>query len=201
LIASRLMIALLLGLAPIMIFLSLFEVTKDYFARWLSALISFAIYPIIIAGVFATIIGVSNSLIDRLANADAIGTIGAVVPFFMMVFMAKGFILATPFLVRAISGNIVMPALSGGLGGAYEFGRAASGSRQAHRRMQVGTASGAEVLAIRGRQMFGLSDPTRPAALPVNQSASSLPNPRPPAEGAGAKVQRMADRAQRLRGK
>lgn len=201
LIASRLMIALLLGLAPIMIFLSLFEVTKDYFARWLSALISFAIYPIVIAGVFATIIGVSKSLISRLADADAIETIGAVVPFFMMVFMAKGFILATPFLVRAISGNIVMPALSGGLGGAYEFGRAAGGSRQAYGRMRVGTASGAEVLAIRGRQMFGFSDPTRPTSLPVNRSAAGQPNPRPPAEGAGAKVQRMADRAQRLRGK
>ena len=43
-VASRLMIALLIGIAPVMIFLTLFEVTKDYFARWLSALISFAMY-------------------------------------------------------------------------------------------------------------------------------------------------------------
>lgn len=56
-VASRLMIALLIGIAPIMIFLTLFEVTKDYFARWLSALISFAMYPIVVAGVFATITG------------------------------------------------------------------------------------------------------------------------------------------------
>ncbi|WP_430450372.1 type IV secretion system protein [Rhodophyticola sp.] len=47
LVASRLMIALLIGIAPVMIFLTLFEVTKDYFARWLSALISFALYPIV----------------------------------------------------------------------------------------------------------------------------------------------------------
>lgn len=199
LIAARLMIALLIGLAPIMIFLTLFEVTKDYFARWLSALISFAIYPVIIAGVFATIIGVSNSLIARLATADAIGTIGAVVPFFMMVFMAKGFILATPFLVRAISGNIVMPALSSGLGGAYAFGRAAAGSSQAYGRMRVGTASGAEVIAIKGRQMLGYGDPTRGTGYPANQSAAAPPNPTPPGEGAGAKIQRMQDRANRLR--
>jgi type IV secretion system protein VirB6 len=197
LIAARLMIALLIGLAPIMIFLTLFEVTKDYFARWLSALISFAIYPIIIAGVFATIIGVSRSLIGRLADADAIGTIGAVVPFFMMVFMAKGFILATPFLVRAISGNIVMPALSSGLGGAYAFGRAASGSQQAYGRMRVGTASGAEVVALKGRQLLGYGDPTRSTGLPANQSVSAAPPQ--PAEGAGAKIQRMQDRAIRLR--
>ena len=195
LISARLMIALLIGLAPIMIFLTLFEVTKDYFARWLSALISFAIYPIIIAGVFATIIGVSNSLIARITTADAIGTIGAVVPFFMMVFMAKGFIIATPFLVRAISGNIVMPALSSGLGGAYDLGRGFAGSQQALARRSYGTASYPELIGLRGRavasQMFG------GRAAPARQD--SAPNPTPPAEGAGAKVQRMQDRANRLR--
>jgi type IV secretion system protein VirB6 len=195
LIAARLMIALLIGLAPIMIFLTLFEVTKDYFARWLSALISFAIYPVIIAGIFATIIGVSNSLIGRLTTADAIGTIGAVVPFFMMVFMAKGFILATPFLVRAISGNIVMPALSSGLGGDYDFGRGVAGSGQALARQRMGTASYPELIGLRGRamasQMF-----SRPA--PASET-STAPNPTPPGEGAGAKIQRMQDRANRLR--
>lgn len=201
LVAARLMIALLLGLAPIMIFLTLFDATKDYFARWLSSLISFSIYPIIIAGVFATIIGVSNSLIGSLVDADAIGTIGAVLPFFMLVFMAKGFILATPFLVRALSGNIVMPALSGGLGGAYAFGRAASGSQQAYARMRVGTASGGEYIAIRGRQVLGFNDPTRSTSLPANQSAGGHYNPSPPSTGAGAgaKIQRMQDRANRLR--
>ena len=44
-----------------------------------------------------------------------------------MVLMAKGFIVATPFIVRAISGNIMMPALSGGVGGSYGFMRAAMG--------------------------------------------------------------------------
>jgi len=68
LMASRLMIALLIGVAPVMIFLTLFEVTKDYFARWLSALVSFALYPIVIAGVFATITGVSSALIGELGD-------------------------------------------------------------------------------------------------------------------------------------
>ena len=38
-----------------------------------------------------------------------------------MVLMAKGFIVATPFIVRAISGNIMMPALSGGVGGIVRY--------------------------------------------------------------------------------
>jgi len=104
LVASRLMIALLIGIAPVMIFLTLFEVTKDYFARWLSALVSFALYPIVVAGVFATITGVSSALIGELGDPEGASNIGALIPFFMMVLMAKGFIIATPFIVRAISG-------------------------------------------------------------------------------------------------
>ena len=142
-----------------MIFLTLFEVTKDYFARWLSALISFAIYPIVVAGVFATITGVSRALLGELGDPEGASNIGALIPFFMMVLMAKGFIIATPFIVRAISGNIVMPALTSGMGGAYAFGRAVGGSTQTYNRMSVGPASGAEMVAIRGRQMLGLQPP------------------------------------------
>jgi type IV secretion system protein VirB6 len=106
------MIALLIGIAPVMIFLTLFEITKDYFAHWLSTLISFAIYPIVIAGVFATITGVASALIGELDDPEGASNIGALLPFFMMVLMAKGLIIATPFIVRAISGNIMMPAAS-----------------------------------------------------------------------------------------
>ncbi len=122
-VASRLMIALLIGIAPVMIFLTLFEVTLDYFARWLSALVSFAMYPIVVAGVFATITGVSRALLAELGDPEGASNIGALIPFFMMVLMAKGFIIATPFLVRAISGKIMMPALSAGFGGSYAFAR------------------------------------------------------------------------------
>ena len=71
---------------------------------------------IVVAGVFATITGVSSALIGELGDPEGASNIGALIPFFMMVLMAKGFIIATPFIVRAISGNIMMPALSGGLG-------------------------------------------------------------------------------------
>ena len=170
LVASRLMIALLIGIAPVMIFLTLFDVTKDYFARWLSALISFALYPIVIAGVFATITGVSSALIGELGDPEGATNIGALIPFFMMVLMAKGFIIATPFIVRAISGNIMMPALSGGLGGGYSFARAAMGSQQSYNRYLIGGASGAEYAALRARQFFGVQQ--MPARQGMGQTGS-----------------------------
>ncbi|MEN8950651.1 type IV secretion system protein [Planktotalea arctica] len=200
LVASRLMIALLIGMAPIMIFLTLFEVTKDYFARWLSALISFALYPIVVAGVFATITGVASALITELGDPEGASNIGALIPFFMMILMAKGFIIATPFIVRAVSGNIVMPALTSGMGGVYSFGRALGGSRQAYNRMGVGTASGAEVVAIRGRQLMGFQPPdNRPRGhQPANSPAQTPP---PQTTGTGQQMQRMLARSDRLKDK
>ncbi len=196
LVASRLMIALLIGLAPIMIFLTLFDVTKDYFARWLSALISFAMYPIVVAGVFATITGVAGALITELGDPAGASNIGALIPFFMMILMAKGFIIATPFIVRAISGNIVMPAMTSGLGGAYAFGRAASGSQHPFARQNVGTASGSEIAGIRVRQAMGFKDPPRGSSLPANNSQRA-----PQPTGTGAQQQRLKARSDRLAGK
>jgi type IV secretion system protein VirB6 len=193
-VASRLMIALLIGIAPIMIFLTLFDVTKDYFARWLSALISFALYPIIIAGVFATITGVSSALIGELGNPENATNIGALIPFFMMVLMAKGFIIATPFIVRAVSGNIMMPGLSTGVGGAYGFGRALGGSQQVYNRYLIGGASGAEYAALRARQFFGV----QPIPLRQGMSQSSSVNAGSSSIGNGARMLAQLARLNRL---
>ena len=193
LVASRLMIALLIGIAPVMIFLTLFDVTKDYFARWLSALVSFAIYPIVVAGVFATITGVSSALIGELGDPEGATNIGALIPFFMMVLMAKGFIVATPFIVRAISGNIMMPALSGGMAGSYGFARAAMGNQQAYNRYLVGGASGAEYAALRARQMFGVQPmPQRPGMANVTPAGGN------PTTGTGSQMLAQLARLGRL---
>lgn len=199
-VASRLMIALLLGLAPIMIFLTLFDVTKDYFARWLTAVVSFAMYPIIIAGVFSTITGVSSSLLGELGDPTAAPNIGALVPFFMMVLMAKGFILATPFIVRAISGNIMMPAMTGGLGGSYEYGRGLVGSRQAQNAYLMGNASGAAAAGLRTRAMMGLEPmPTRQGyGQPMQQVPANSPPPANPNAGTAPNYQAQLDRNKRI---
>ena len=64
----------------------------------------------------------------------------------MMVLMAKGFIIATPFLVRAISGNIMMPALSAGFGGGLAAERRGALIRADHGLIEVveGRGEGAE---------------------------------------------------------
>lgn len=193
-IASRLMIALLIGIAPVMIFLTLFDVTKDYFARWLSALVSFAMYPIVVAGIFATITGVSRALLAELGDPEGASNIGALIPFFMMVLMAKGFIIATPFIVRSVSGNIMMPALTAGFGGSYSFARGLAGSQQVYNRYAIGGATGAEYAALRARQFLGLQPlPARP-----NSAGGPSPHSGSGETGTGARMLAQLARLSRL---
>ena len=87
LIFAKIMLAFMIGIAPIMIALSLFDVSKDYFHRWLSSTVSYALYPLVIAGVFSTVVGMSRSLMTELGDPSGASNIGALVPFFMMMFL------------------------------------------------------------------------------------------------------------------
>jgi type IV secretion system protein VirB6 len=170
LIFAKIMITFMIGIAPIMIALSLFDITKDYFLRWLSSTVSYALYPLVIAGVFSTIIGMAQSLMAELGDPDGASTIGALVPFFMMMFLAGGMILATPLIVRAISGNFMTAAPPSmlGVGG---FAKGLVGTKGSRARARFGTQSTGEIAGAGIRQASG-------AAV-------------------GA-VQRMAERAKRL---
>ncbi len=110
LIFAKMMLTLMLGLAPIMIALSLFDATKDFFHRWVSTTVSYAFYPIVIAAMFSTVVGMANSLLAQLGDPNSATNIGSLVPFFVMVFLAKGFVAATPLIVRGISGNLMVAA-------------------------------------------------------------------------------------------
>jgi len=112
----------------------------------------------------------------------------------MMVLMAKGFIIATPFLVRAISGNIIMPALSAGFGGSYAFARGLAGSQQVYNRYAIGGATGAEYAALRARQFFGVQ------ALPSRPNTAGGPTAARPgdANGTGARMLAQLSRLGRL---
>lgn len=117
LIFAKIMLTLLIGIAPVMIATTLFDATKDYFHRWLSLFVGFAMYPLVIAGVMATVIGMARDMADTLGDPAEGATLGALLPFFSMMFLAAGMVGVIPFLVRTLSGNFVMPAIGTVLGG------------------------------------------------------------------------------------
>lgn len=62
------------------------------------------VYPIGIATTFSTVVGMANSLLAQLGDPNSVTNIGSLVPFFVMVFLAKGFVAATPHRILAWSG-------------------------------------------------------------------------------------------------
>ena len=180
LIFAKIMLTFMLGIAPIMIGLSMFEMTKDYFHRWLSSTLSYAMYPIVIAGVFSTIVGMAQSLFTTLGDPNSATSIGALIPFFMMMFLAAGLIVSVPLIVKSLTGNFSVASMpSMAAPASFMRGFAQTGGSKA--RMRNGTAGNAELVGAAVRHA--------PAAV---QST---------AKEAGHMVQRIADRAKRLGGK
>lgn len=167
LIFAQVMLTLLIGIAPVMIATTLFDATKDYFHRWLSQLVGYAMYPLVIAGVMATVIGMAADMADTLGDPAEGATLGELLPFFAMMFLAAGMVGVIPFLVRTLSGNFVMPAIgsvlgadavnagAGGLGGAASQGRYVSAgllnTQGSQARYRAGTRGITETVAAGAR--------------------------------------------------
>lgn len=178
LIFGKMMLALMLGLAPLMITLSLFDTTKDYFHRWVSTTVSYAFYPVVIAAMFSTVIGMANSLLAELGDPSSATNIGALVPFFVMVFLAKGFVAATPIIVRGLSGNFMLLAGPAVAAGAAGLARGLAGSRSVESRARMGNLTGPEL-----------------AGRAIAQTPATL---RTASTNAGSQITRIAERARRL---
>jgi type IV secretion system protein VirB6 len=178
LIFAKMMLTLMLGLAPIMIALSLFDATKDFFHRWVSTTISYAFYPIVIAAMFSTVVGMANSLLAQLGDPNSATNIGSLVPFFVMVFLAKGLVAATPLIVRGISGNLMVAAAPAIISGSAGVMRGLVNTSGVQGRARIGALTTGEAI--------GRGAVRAPAAM---QSAAVT---------ASAQVVRIAERAKRL---
>lgn len=178
LIFAKMMLTLMLGLAPIMIALSLFDATKDFFHRWISTTISYAFYPIVIAAMFSTVVGMANALLSQIGDPNSATNIGSLVPFFVMVFLAKGLIAATPLIVRGISGNLMVAAAPAIVGGSAAVMRGLFNTSGVQGRARIGALSTGEAIGRGAAQA--------PATVRTVTTTAS------------AQVIKMAERAKRL---
>lgn len=174
---AKMVATLLLGIAPIMIALSLFKVTEDYFKRWLAALVSWSLYPVVIAGVFSVIFGLIDLLQAELGDATDISSIGMALPFLMVVFLSFALVLFIPGIVRTLSGDI-------------NAGLAASVVGAASRQTYSGLG-----LSRRGSQMQARTQLRISSPNPANTNPSPPPRPN---TGTGASIARIMARNERL---
>lgn len=100
---AKIMIAFLLGLAPLAILATIFERTKNLFEAWASALLGYLLYPIAAAAIIGTVITVANQ-VHR--DAEEVSNIGAIVGFLVMCFVGFFALRAIPQAAANITGQI-----------------------------------------------------------------------------------------------
>tara|TARA_R110002072_G_scaffold1308_6_gene10668 strand:+ start:1036 stop:2073 length:1038 start_codon:yes stop_codon:yes gene_type:complete len=180
-VGSRIVITLLIGLAPLAILCTMFSWSKDYFQRWLSAVVAFAFYPVVIAAVFATVLGLLGAVLDLVGDPEAITSIGQVTPVLGVLCLSVLLAGMVPMIVSTITGNIGLQDMV-----STRIGRASS--------RIAGTA---------GRKAY---QQTRTAASSVaSDTAAYMKNPiantREQGSSRAAQINRAAERVQRLRRK
>ena len=182
LVLAKMMMTFLIGIAPIMILCSMFPVTKDYFHRWLSSLASFALYPVVMAGIFSMVFGLVGLLVSQIGSADSVEQVGGTIPFLAVVILSLAMVVAIPFIVPMISGNLQAGWAAAAVGGSMRRMMPQSRPQQSNRASSNATSD-------TSRRLNAGADATR--------SSNSATDPRP-STGTGAKMQRMMDRAERL---
>lgn len=129
-IASRVVLAVFIGLAPLAIMATLTAQTKSYFETWLSAVIKLLMFPLILIGIFATILGMGNATIEGI-NPNEITALGQVVPILTILVLSSFLIMLSPFIVIWGTGDFQMGGIVKGvmnkMGGMGRSGPAKSG--------------------------------------------------------------------------
>ncbi len=110
-IVARLGLAVLIALAPLAIMTTLLRQTGDYFSRWLSAVVTMLLFPVVLAGVFASVIAMGNATIGGL-EPDSTTTLGQVIPVLSVIVMGIVMVLMVPFLVTMVTGNVQLGGLA-----------------------------------------------------------------------------------------
>lgn len=183
----KVVITVLLGLAPIAIAMTLFDNTKNYFERWASSCVSWALYPIFIASIFSIMIGMGNKMISDIGT-DTFGSIGAFIPFLMLEALIGLCVFLLPMLVSSVSGNLQQI----GVVAAARLGTGALGSMASAGMQSFGAAKRLAQLpgeTIRGQNALGRAGQAL-AAHPSVQRAST---------GVAVTLNRMQERARLLR--
>lgn len=200
-IASRVVLAVMIALAPFAIMATLTAQTKSYFDTWLSGVIKVLMYPLILIGIFATILGMGNATISGLPNPDEITTIGQVTPILTVLVLAGFLVLLSPVIVTLVVGDFALGAITAVAGGALKraggsagsfvggAGRAATGMAAAEPKSaaQRGAALGSAASSVAGDTAGFMKNPIANTRDGVNLRANQ--------------INRVAERMARLRRK
>jgi type IV secretory pathway VirB6-like protein len=99
---AKIMLAFLIGVAPIAMVATIFERTKNMFEAWLSSFVGYLMYPIAASSVIATIVAVAQ---EQFRPQDNVDTIDQVIGFLVIVFVGIFALKAIPSAAANITGH------------------------------------------------------------------------------------------------
>ena len=106
LIFGQVMVTIYMGIAPIFIALSMFEVTKDYFNRWLQGAVSYMLYPLVTAVMLGGLIRIVMGYMETL-NSSLTESVSDFIPFLACLTIMAICTLCIPMIVSSLSGMIM----------------------------------------------------------------------------------------------
>ena len=99
---SKIMIAFLLGVAPIAMIATIFERTKTLFEAWLTAFVGYLMYPIAAAAVIGAVVSMADA---QFLEQDKVETISMILGFLCVTFVGIFALLAIPTAAAHITGS------------------------------------------------------------------------------------------------
>jgi type IV secretion system protein VirB6 len=102
---SKVMFAVFVCIAPLFIACFIFDATKDYFFRWVSGAITYALYPVITAGVLGMTYNVIYTYLSGIAS-QPIQTIAGFIPFIAVSTMMILIVCFIPVIVSGLTGMV-----------------------------------------------------------------------------------------------
>jgi type IV secretion system protein VirB6 len=102
---SKVMFSVFICIAPMFIACYIFDVTKDYFFRWIQGAITYALYPVVTAGLLGMIYNVIVSYFSKTFD-QPIQTIASFIPFLATTSILILSIFLIPTIVNGLSGMV-----------------------------------------------------------------------------------------------
>jgi type IV secretion system protein VirB6 len=124
---AKIILTLMVVVAPVAILCSLFKPTMSIFEAWSRSIIGYAFMPIAAAGAAGIVIAIAGEIANTTPDPDGVDTLNLIFPFIVVLFLAAGIMLAVPSIAMGLSGTIGIASNAAGLSGLAKIGVVRSG--------------------------------------------------------------------------
>ena len=107
---AKIMIAFLLGVAPLAMIATIFDKTRNLFEAWLSSFIGYLMYPVAAAAVVASVVKVGEEQARGIFSGET--TLGSILGFFVVVFVGIFALKAIPSAASHLTGQFHLASIS-----------------------------------------------------------------------------------------